>query len=124
MKFLVDMPLSPELAAWLVRQGYDAVHACAIGLNCASDTVILDRARGERRVVITADLDYSKLLAVAQTRGPGLVLFRGGNYSEQEAVARLERLLETIPSEELWDSIVVIEKGRIRRRRLPFESKY
>ncbi len=31
------------------------------------------------------------------------------------------RALEMIPNEELPSSIVVIEKGRIRRRRLPIE---
>jgi len=121
MRFLVDMPLSPELAIWLARQGHDAVHALKLGLDRASDAAILERARNEQRVVVTADLDYPRLLALARAEGPGLILFRGGNYSEQESVERLTRALETIPNEELPNSIVVIEKGRIRRRRLPLE---
>ena len=119
MKFLIDMPLSPELAIWLVRQGHDAVHALERGLGRASDEVILEHARCEQRVVITADLDHPRLLALAQATGPGLILFRGGNYSEQETVNRLGRSLEVIPNEELPNSIVVIERSRIRRRRLP-----
>ena len=63
MKFLVDMPLSPELAVWLSQQGYNAIHALELGLGRASDITILDRARSEKRIVITADLDYSRLLA-------------------------------------------------------------
>ena len=122
MKFLVDMPLSPALALWLVQQGHDAVHAVEIGLNRSSDTTILKHAQNEQRVVITADLDYPRLLALTQTEGPGLILFRGGNYSEQEAMERLSRVLEVIPDEELPNSIIVIEKGRIRRRRLPLKS--
>jgi len=82
-------------------------------------SVILERARGEKRVVVTADLDYPRLLALTQLDGPGLVLLRGGNYSEREAVERLSRTLETIPEEDLPRSILVIEKGRIRQRRLP-----
>lgn len=121
MKFLIDMPLSPALATWLVQQGHDAVHALELGLARASDEVILQRAGGEQRVVVTADLDYPRLLALARAEGPGLILFRGGNYSEQEAVDGLRRTLETIPDRELPNSIVVIEKGRIRRRRLPLE---
>jgi predicted nuclease of predicted toxin-antitoxin system len=121
MRFLVDMPLSPELAVWLAQQGHDAVHALGAGLDRAPDEVILERARNEQRVVITADLDYPRLLALAQAEGLGLILFRGGNYSEQEAVERLTRALETVPIEELPNSIVVIEKRRIRRRRLPLE---
>jgi predicted nuclease of predicted toxin-antitoxin system len=121
MRFLVDMPLSPELALWLAQQRHDAVHALEAGLARAPDEVILERARKEKRVVVTADLDYPRLLALAQAEGPGLILFRGGNYSEQEALNRLRRVLETVPNEELPNSIVVIERGRIRRRRLPIE---
>ncbi len=121
MKFLVDMPLSPALAAWLVQQGHDASHASQLGLDRASDASILRRAQEEQRVLVTVDLDYPRLLALTQAESPGLILFRGGNYSEVEAVDRLTRALETIPNEELPRSIVVIEKGRIRRRRLPLE---
>ena len=90
-------------------------------LDRAPDEVILERARNEQRVVVTADLDYPRLLALVQAEGLGLILFRGGNYSEHEAVERLTRALETVPNEELPTSIVVVEKGRIRRRRLPLE---
>lgn len=121
MKFLVDMPLSPELAVWLVRQGHDAVHAFEVGLDRASDAAILQRAWDEQRVVVTADLDYARLLAFEGAEGPGLILFRGGNYSEQEIIERLRRAFETIPNEELPSSIVIVERGRIRRRRLPLE---
>ena len=119
MRFLVDMPLSPGLAVCLVKLGHDAVHAHHIGLEREPDIVVLQRARDERRVVITADLDYPRLLALAEAEGPGLILFRGGNYSEHECVERLTRVLEAIANEDLPDSIIVVEKGRIRRRRLP-----
>lgn len=115
------MPLSPGLAVWLERQGHDAVHALDAGLDRATDEVILEHSRGEQRIVVTADLDYPRLLAMAQAEGPGLILFRGGNYSEQETIERLTRVLEMVPNEELPNCIVVIEKGRIRRRRLPIE---
>jgi predicted nuclease of predicted toxin-antitoxin system len=119
MKFLVDMPLSPALATWITDQGHDAVHAMDRGLDRASDNIIFERAREEQRVIITADLDYPRLLAFAHTEEPGLILFRGGNYSEQEALGRLKRVLKIIPLEELPHSIIVIEKDRIRRRKLP-----
>jgi predicted nuclease of predicted toxin-antitoxin system len=119
MKFLVDMPLSPGLAVWLRQQGHDAVHAGEVGLARAPDVALLERASSERRVLLTADLDFPRLLASVRAKGPGLMLFRRGNYSEQEALDRLKRAMETIPNEQLPDSIVVIEKARIRQRRLP-----
>lgn len=67
MKFIVDMPLSPELAAWLVKKGHDATHALQAGLNRSSDEEILEYARNEKRIIITADLDFPRLLALVQT---------------------------------------------------------
>ncbi len=59
MKFLIDMPLSPLLAAWLTAKGHDAVHAAHLAMDRACDSEILERSRIDQRVVITADLDYS-----------------------------------------------------------------
>lgn len=81
----------------------------------------MKRAQGELRIIITADLDYPRLLAMTQATGPGLILFPGGDYSEQESLDRLKQTLETIPDTMLPNSIVVIEKKRIRRRSLPLE---
>lgn len=121
MRFLIDMPLSPALAAWLVRRGHDAVHAADAGLSSSLDQEILSRARDEQWVVITADLDYPRLLALAGNRAPGLILFRGGNFSEPDTLAYLERVLSVIPEIDLTTCIIVVEKERIRRRRLPIE---
>ena len=123
MKFLIDMALSPQLAHWLELQGHDAVHARDIGLRLAPDTQIMAIALNEGRIVVTADLDYPRLLALTRAEAPALILFRGGNYSEAEAIERLARTLELVPAEEMQTSIVVIEKRRIRRRRLPLESE-
>ena len=105
MRFLVDMPLSPMLSAWLTGRGHDAAHASELGLSRAPDTAILARARAEQRVIVTADLDYPRLFALAHLEGPGLILFRGGDYSEAESRERLEDVLKVIPIEDLPRSI-------------------
>jgi predicted nuclease of predicted toxin-antitoxin system len=119
LRFLIDMPLSPALAGWLTQQGHDAVHALHLGLDRSPDEIILARARDDGRVVITADLDYPRLLALTQAEGPGLILFRGGDYSEEEALDRLRVALDKVAEADLPHSVVVIEKARIRQRRLP-----
>lgn len=119
MKFLVDMPLSPGMARRLAGLGHNVTHVSTLGLASASDSSLLELARREGRVIITADLDYPILLALTEAAGPGLILLRGGNYSEQEAIERLGRVLESVRSEDLPSSIVIVEKARIRRCRLP-----
>lgn len=54
MRFLIDMPLSNELAAWLRGQGHDAVHAAELNLAAAPDIVILAHARQQARTIVTA----------------------------------------------------------------------
>lgn len=119
MKFLIDMPLSLNLAAWLRHQGHDAVHAAELGLATAPDSVVLARAKGDGRTIITADLDYPRLLALMQDRDSSLILFRDGNWSEADVVARMDEILQGMTTAELARSIVVVEHGRVRRRRLP-----
>jgi len=122
VKFFIDMPLSPGLASWLAQRGHDAIHATESGLQRAPDDQVIEHARSESRIIVTADLDYPRLLAKAGAGSPGLVLFRGGDFSEAECVSRLSQALESIPEEDLARSVVVIERHRIRRRPLPIRA--
>lgn len=115
------MPISPLLAEWLQREGHEAVHVAHIGLGQAPDEEIMARARKESRIIVTADLDYTRLLALAGSSGPGIILLRGGNYSDKEMLGFLKRALATIPSAQVPNSIVVVDRKSIRRRRLPIE---
>ncbi|HEV3372324.1 MAG TPA: DUF5615 family PIN-like protein [Xanthobacteraceae bacterium] len=111
MKFLVDMPLSPTLAVWLTGQGHDAVDAVDLGLHRATDAAIMARAKQDGRTIITADLDYPRLLATAQVSEPSLILFRGGNWSEHDITTRLREVLAALTEADIGH--------RVRRRRLP-----
>ena len=51
-----------------------------------------------------------------------MVLFRGGNYNEQEMLDLLKRVLDHIKEEKLLNSITVVDKTRIRRCPLPIEE--
>jgi hypothetical protein len=72
--------------------------------------------------MVTADLDYPRLLALAQSTEPSLILFRGGDWSDAEVIKRFGELLAIVPEVELAHSIVVVERDRLRRRRLPLGS--
>jgi predicted nuclease of predicted toxin-antitoxin system len=113
------MPLSPTLAAWLTDRGHDAVHAADLGLHSATDAEILVRAKSEARTVITADLDYPRLLALARVSEPSVILFRDGDWSEADVIARMDEVLASLTEADIAHSIVVVDRDRVRRRRLP-----
>jgi predicted nuclease of predicted toxin-antitoxin system len=122
VKFLVDMPLSKALVRWLTSQGHDTVHAAEVGLHRAPDTELVRYARSTARTIITADLDYPRLLALAHAAEPSLILFRGGNWSEADVIDRISAVLDVVKERELQQSILVIERDRVRRRRSPIEK--
>ena len=109
------------MAEWLRSEGHDAVHASDIGLHDAPDFEILNRAVAEGRVVVTADLDFPRLLAAIQSNGPGLILLRGGNYSEAESLACVRRVLMQFDHGDLARAIVVVDRQKVRRRSLPID---
>lgn len=80
---------------------------------------IIETARRERRTIVTADLDYPRLLASARSMEPSLILFRGGNWSEADVRTRMATLLANFDASDIEGSILVIERERFRRRRLP-----
>ena len=119
MKALLDMPVSVLLLEVLKAHGHEGVHAYEIGKSTAADSELLEIARQEGRIVITADLDFPRLLALSMAEGPGLILFRGGNYSDFEMCELLNKVLQQITVDVLETSICVVDRKRIRITRLP-----
>lgn len=111
MKFLLDMQVSPGLCALLEEYGYHGVHAYQIGKSRASDNELLEIARRERRVIVTADLDFPRMLALSSAEGPPVILFRGGNYSDVEMRKLLERVLQQVTPEIIMRSIGLLDRA-------------
>jgi predicted nuclease of predicted toxin-antitoxin system len=123
MKVLLDMPVSTVLLEVLHSHGHEGVHASQIGQSRASDHKLLQLARQQQRVIVTADLDFPRLLALSLAQGPGIILFRGGNYSDREMCQLLDRVLTEVSPDTLERSICVVDQTRIRITRLPLKPK-
>ena len=91
-----------------------------VGLQAATDQQIIERARVENRVVVSADTDFSTILALRQQREPSFLLFRRGTERrpEQQAALLLANL-SAIYQDLASGAIVVLEPGRLRIRTLP-----
>lgn len=107
------------LATFLQELGHDAIHAVDIGAARAADSALRLKARAESRVVITADLAFGRLMAEVPEKSPGIILLRGGSYSDKEMIQLVQRVLRSVEQELLAASLVVIDRHRIRRRQLP-----
>ena len=120
MRFLIDNALSPALAQSLNSAGHDAAHVRDAGLRDADDERVFEHASAEGRVLVSADTDFSTLLAKRSGRTPSVILFRRG--VERRALGQARLLLANLPVIEsalAAGSLVVLEPTRIRIRALP-----
>ena len=79
MRFLADMGVDIRVVDWLRDSGHEAIHLREHGMHRASDRTIFAKAMAEDRIVITFDLDFGTLAALARDRSPSIVLFRLSN---------------------------------------------
>lgn len=120
MRFLVDQNLSPRLVEKLNSLGHDAVHASALGLQAATDEAVLDRARSDGRVVVSADSDFGTILAATRARTPSVLYVRGTSGRRVESIlARISAALPQVEAALLDGSLVVVEPSILRIRALP-----
>jgi predicted nuclease of predicted toxin-antitoxin system len=123
LRFLIDNALPPRLADLLLAAGHDAVHVRAYGMHAAKDEENLARALDEDRIVVSADSDFSAILAAQEAERPSFILFRETNL----LVARdyIDMLLPALPMlqpELLAGCVAVFRNSRLRVRKLPFSG--
>lgn len=120
MRLLLDNNLSPQLVAPLAEDGHDVQHVRDHGLQAAPDDDVLELARKQRQVLVSADTDFGRLLQQSQAERPSVVLIRSAGNRRPAAQAQLLRNnLPAVTADLERGALVVIEDTRVRVRDLP-----
>ena len=103
MKLWLDAQLSPEMAAWILRNfSIEAVPVRDIGLRNASDVQIFEAAKRAGVVLITKDSDFSELIARFGSP-PQIIWLRCGNTSNE--------MLSRILKKTLNNAVALLKSG-------------
>ena len=102
---------------------HDAVHLREEGLIRLPDPDIVAKAAQEQRVVLTFDLDFGDILAVARTGAPSVIIFRLRNQTPAAVNPRLFRVISDCESELASGAIIIVEDQGYRVRRLPIRRR-
>jgi predicted nuclease of predicted toxin-antitoxin system len=121
MKILIDMNLSPEWVPFLNGHGCEASHWSDIGSFRAQDTEIFEWARRENHVIFTNDLDFSRILALTQDKGPSVIQVRTQDLLPENLGPIVFEALEQYGKELQAGALIVIDERSLRIRILPIK---
>lgn len=119
MKFLADMGVSLKTVKWLREKAHDCVHLLDEGLERLSDAEIIVKAKLEERVVLTMDLDFSRLMAWSNDIKPSIITFRLDNERSEYVNKGLLVVLENHKFELNQGAMITVTDQNIRVHRLP-----
>ena len=119
MRFLADAGISPKTVEFLKNLDHDAVHIRTLGLESASDSELIRRARANSSVVLTFDLDFGDILALGVLDKPSVILFRLADERPESVNRRLEKVLDERGDELDAGALVLVQDARYRIRKLP-----
>ena len=119
MRLLADVHISPRTVEFLHSLGYDVVRVSDVLSATASDSTIVTKAIEEGRTILTQDLDFSALVALAGKNVPSLITLRLSSSRIEHVNSILQRILPGLENAVSAGAIVTVEDSRVRRRNLP-----
>jgi predicted nuclease of predicted toxin-antitoxin system len=119
MRFLVDVCVDIRVREWLREQGHDANHLRDEGLQKLPNGQIFVKAEAESRFIVTLDLDFGEILALAGDRIVSTIVFRVRDTRATALIARLTSVLPAVAADLMRGAIEIIEPARFRVRHLP-----
>lgn len=117
MRIKLDENLPEDLAARLEVLGHDVDTARGEGLAGAADPEIWSEAQGQRRFLITQDLDFSDFRRFIPGTHYGLLLLRLRSPSRRSLMERVVTIFQQEGVESWSRCFVVATSHKIRVRR-------
>ncbi len=111
MKLLIDENVGKYVVQGLRKRGFH-VQSVSELMRGASDEEVAHHARKEKKVIVTMDKDFGRIVLASKV--PGVVLLRVP-FLKEDLLKVMEEVLEKV--KEFYGYITVVERGgRIRRR--------
>ena len=121
MRLLADLHIAPRTVQFLRHLGHDVARVSDLAPPTLPDAGIVSLAIRERRVVLTQDLDFSRLVALSGAREPSLISLRLSSSRIEHVNSVLQHALSNLDTIVLDGVIITVEDNRIRVRHLPLD---
>ncbi len=112
MDFLADESCAGPVIRSLREAGHDVIAISEVAKG-AADEQVLERAVSEKRVLVTEDLDFGRLVFSAGHSTAGVLLLRFPNRARHAKPATVVEAVAKLGSR-LLGAFAVVEPGRVR----------
>ena len=122
IKFLVDENIPPSFVDFLQALGYSSFLSSDLFPKGTDDDILFEYPSKNNLVILTHDLDFSRIHAMVGKGKPSVITVRIEPMSVSLLKEILTHHLKPLQDELETGAIVIIEQKQIRVRRLPIKS--
>lgn len=94
-ELFTDENIAPEIVLWLREAAFNVLDAKEAGLVGVPDRQLLATCQATRRVALTHDRDFGKLVVSGGEPFTGIVFLRPGHIDPQFTIGSLQALLDS-----------------------------
>lgn len=123
MRIVIDLNLSPKWGGWLAMHGVSARHWSEIGAADATDERVLEIVRARGDCLLTCDLDFGRIVALAGSRGPSVVLLRMPDVTPDVAGPIVLECIREVAAQLGVGALVSIDPAGARATVLPVHRR-
>ena len=117
IKFLVDESVEFRIAAHLRDKNFEVL-AITEEFPSISDIKVLNLAYRQKRVLITNDLGFGKLIFKEGLKSFGMILIRMPDVNVRDKILKLEKLIKS-KRNNLSNLFIIVTEKQTRSRLLP-----
>jgi predicted nuclease of predicted toxin-antitoxin system len=119
VNLIIDENLPPRWRDFLAHHGITAIHWTDIGQSGDPDDLIFDHASAHGDVIVTQDLDFTRLLALRGTRLPSVIQLRVHCPLPEVIGQALLEILDKHSLQLISGCLITLDHNRHRLRLLP-----
>lgn len=116
MQFKIDENLPIEIAELLITAGYNAKTVNEQHLQGEKDPALIDVCKGEKRVLVSLDTDFSDIRAYPPEEYSGIIVLRVRIQAKHHVIKVFRGIIPLISREPLMQHLWIIEENRVRIR--------
>lgn len=116
MKFKIDENLPESVKRLLNDRGYDCHSVYDENIQGGPDDKLIQICRGEKRHLLTLDLDFSDIVTYPPEHYHGIIVLRLSQQAAPFVTTRISAILDDLAKLDLAGHLVIINDHKIRYR--------